>query len=130
MDSDLLEVDSKLMSALVQYLDYTGELINITNTLKQEFKSNTSSELSRSSAYSLNDSFSSVGSGSSIFPEGNRQLLRVQVKINVILLAEFDVDLAEMIMMDKKNFIELLVSILIAYSWLCHHCSLSHWNRK
>ena len=107
MDSDLLEVDSKLMSALVQYLDYTGELINITNTLKQEFKSNTSSELSRSSAYSLNDSFSSVGSGSSIFPEGNRQLLRVQVKINVILLAEFDVDLAEMIMMDKKNFIEL-----------------------
>ena len=103
------EDETRLISGLVLYLDHTGQLTRISGRLKEEAKALSSSsvqQLSRTSVSSLNDSFNS--SSSSVFPNGNHRMFQIQVEINVILMADFHEDLAEMIMTDKKEFLELL----------------------
>lgn len=109
-----------LLTELVRFLNMTGELKNITESFEEEVKAvNSSSSVSLfagSSTSSLNDSFSSFTS--STFPDGtgNHRLYNVKVKFNVIELADFNEDLAEMIMRKKKEFLELLQFIIFRFS--------------
>ena len=111
------EDETRLISGLVLYLDHTGQLTRISGRLKEEAKALSSSsvhQLSRTSVSSLNDSFNS--SSSSVFPNGNHRMFQIQVEINVILMADFHEDLAEMIMTDKKEFLELLQFVIYRFS--------------
>ena len=118
------EKQARRLTELVKFLNLTGEIFRITETFEEELKAaalSSSSSVSLfsgsgSSTSSLNDSFCSFSS--STFPDGtgNHRLFNMKVKINVIELADFDQDLAEMIMREKREFLELLRFIIFKFS--------------
>ena len=93
---------------------------NIAESFEQEVKAvNSSSSVSLfagSSTSSLNDSFSSFSS--STFPDGTgpHRLYNLKIKINVIELADFNEDLAKMIMSEKKEFLDMVRFIIFRFS--------------
>ena len=117
---DLIEEETCLLTELVKFLNFTGELKNISERFEQELKSisstSSASSLAGSSTGSLNDSFCSFSS--STYPDGtgNQRLFNVKVQINVIQLADFNEDLAMMIMSEKKEFLEMLQLIIFRFS--------------
>ena len=117
---NFIEEESSLLTELVKFLNLTGELKNITESFEEELKSISStssvSSLAGSSTSSLNDSFCSFSS--STFPDGtgSQRLFNVKVQINVIQLADFNEDLAELIMSEKKEFLEMLQLIIFRFS--------------
>ena len=108
--------EQTLISELVRYLDYTDQLSDITDSLTLEAKSLSSSPsvIQLPGSSNLNDSFSSFSS--SVFPDGNQRLFHVQIRINVIQLADFNEDLAEMVMRQKKEFVEMLQFVIFKFS--------------
>ena len=116
------EEETSLLSELVKFLTLTEEFKTVTVSFEQEVRAaslSSSSSVSLdcgSSTSSLNDSFSSFSS--STFPDGtgSQRLFNVKVKINVIELADFNEDLAERIMWDKKEFLEMLQFIIFRFS--------------
>ena len=93
---------------------------NIAESFEQEVKAvNSSSSVSLfagASTSSLNDSFSSFSS--STFPDGTgpHRLYNFKIQINVIELADFNEDLAKMIMSEKKEFLDMVQFIIFRFS--------------
>ena len=99
---------------ITKYLDSNGELANISNHLRTQAKSdniNTPSFVSfygKSSAHSLNDSFSS----SSTLCSSNARIFHLQPKINVIAVTELSPDLGRLVMEEPRVFRRLLQLVL------------------